>query len=504
MRPQKTALIILDGWGIGDGSRADGIASAHTPVYDELMANHPHARLKTFGEHVGLPEGQMGNSEVGHLNIGAGRIVYQDLLRIHRAVASGELAQNSTLIQAMRVAKERGVAFHLMGLVSEGGVHSHQDHLHALIDIAEDYGLNEVYVHAFTDGRDTAPKNAADCIKKLQRHLHGKHAKLVSMIGRYYAMDRDKRWERVQQAYDLLVNGVGDACVDFQERALELYEEHITDEFFTPSIIASREGRIKADDVVVCFNFRTDRCRQITAALTQEHFPSWNMHILPLHYVTMTRYDEKFLDVQVIFEKDNLVHTIGEVVSQAGRTQLRMAETEKYPHVTFFFSGGREAAFEGESRIMVPSPKVATYDLKPEMSAHEVTKRVVQSIENDAPDFVCLNFANPDMVGHTGVYEAVIKAVETTDSCLGEVLKAGKRAGYAFIVIADHGNADIIYLPNGTPHTAHTTNLVPCIVVSDQVVEVRDGILADVAPSLLRLLGISQPEEMTGVSLIAE
>jgi len=499
---KKAALIILDGWGIGDETKADAVASARTPFFDDLMKSQPHSVLKTFGENVGLPEGQMGNSEVGHLNIGAGRIVYQDLVKVNRAVRSGELANNAVLRGAIEKAKQLGVSLHLLGLVSEGGVHSHQDHLHALIDIVEDAGVEHSYVHAFTDGRDTQPKNAADCIKNLQDHLKGKSTKLVSMIGRYYAMDRDKRWERIKAAYDLVVNGVGEPTEDFQDRCFELYDENITDEFFTAQIIPSREGRIKATDVVICFNFRTDRCRQITTALTQENFPDWNMRTLPLDYITMTRYDEKFKDVHVIFEKDNLKNTMGEVLEQHKMTQLRIAETEKYPHVTFFFSGGREQEFEGESRIMVNSPKVATYDLQPEMSAPEVTKKVIQSMENAHPDFVCLNFANPDMVGHTGVYDAIIKAVETTDDCLRQVVEAGRAQGYQFIIIADHGNADIAFEANGTPHTAHTTNPVPCIVLSDSVSEVKDGILADVAPSLLDLLGLEQPMEMTGKSLI--
>ncbi len=498
---KKAALVILDGWGLGDGTKADAVATANTPFFDGLMQSAPHSTLKTYGENVGLPEGQMGNSEVGHLNIGAGRIVYQDLVKVNLAVKTGEMASNQTLQEAIQHAKSQGVSVHLMGLVSEGGVHSHQEHLHALVDIMDHAGLENVFIHAFTDGRDTAPKNAGDCIKRLETHLEGKSARLVSMIGRYYAMDRDKRWERIKLAYDLLVHGVGDATDDFYQSCMNFYEENITDEFFTSQIIADRRGRVKTGDVVICFNFRTDRCRQLTTALTQENFAEWNMRTLPLHYVTMTRYDEKFQNVHVIFEKDNLKNTIGEVLSDHGKTQLRIAETEKYPHVTFFFSGGREEAFEGESRAMVSSPKVATYDLQPEMSAPEVTKRVIQSIENAAPDFICLNFANADMVGHTGVYDAIIKAVETTDDCLRQVVEAGRAKGYDFIIIADHGNADIAFLANGTPHTAHTTNPVPCVVISDQVKEVKSGILADVAPSVLKLIEVEQPSEMTGSAL---
>ncbi|MEQ9186258.1 MAG: 2,3-bisphosphoglycerate-independent phosphoglycerate mutase [Cryomorphaceae bacterium] len=498
---RKVALVILDGWGFGDGSKADAVASADTPFFDGLMQRAPHNTLKTFGEHVGLPEGQMGNSEVGHLNIGAGRIVYQDLVKVNRAVATGVLKENPAIQNAIAYAKESNVAIHLMGLVSEGGVHSHQDHLHALIDLLDDAGLDKVFVHAFTDGRDTAPKNAVECIGRLVNHTQGKNAKLVSMIGRYYAMDRDQRWERIKLAYDLLVNGKGNPTNNFQQSCKNLYEEGISDEFFTSQIIADRSGRIRAEDVVICFNFRTDRCRQITTALTQQDFPDFGMTKLPLHYTTMTRYDEKYENVNVVFDKDNLKNTVGEVVASAGRTQLRIAETEKYPHVTFFFSGGREAAFEGETREMVNSPKVATYDLQPEMSAPEVTERVIQSIDKEQPDFICLNFANPDMVGHTGVYNAIIQAVETIDACLRQVVEAGKVAGYDFVIIADHGNADIAFLPDGTPHTSHTLNPVPCIVMSSQVAKVNQGILADVAPSILKLMHIDQPKEMTGTPL---
>ncbi len=502
MDKKKAALIILDGWGIGDGSRADAITSAKTPVFDGLMSKYPHGTLKTFGEHVGLPHGQMGNSEVGHLNIGAGRIVYQDLLKINRSVDSGEFAEMQALKDAIQHAEKNNVAVHLMGLVSRGGVHSNQDHLHALVRILETSSVNNVFVHAFTDGRDTAPRNAVDAISELEKELDGKKAKLVSMIGRYYAMDRDKRWERIKDAYDLLIHGKGQTTSNFTERCKSNYEENITDEFFKASVIESKEGRVNEGDVLLCFNFRTDRCRQITTAITQQDFPEVGMKTIPLYYVTMTRYDETFKNVHVIFEKDNLVNTLGEVVSNAGLKQLRIAETEKYPHVTFFFSGGREEAFSGEERIVVASPKVATYDLQPEMSAKEITERVIENMQNKAPDFICLNFANPDMVGHTGVYDAIIKAVETADTCLGKVFEEGQKQGYSFIIIADHGNADIAYLPNGTPHTAHTTNLVPCIIVGDQVSSVSNGILADVAPSILKLIGVNAPHEMTGSSLI--
>jgi len=499
---KKAALIILDGWGIGDGSKSDAIANAHTPVFDGLMSSYPNARLKTYGENVGLPAGQMGNSEVGHLNIGAGRIVYQDLLKINRAVEADEFRGKKVLKTAIEYAKQNGANIHLMGLLSMGGVHSSQEHLHGLIDMLEDECDSHVFIHAFTDGRDTPPKDAKSCVKRLNAHLEGKRTRLVSMIGRYYAMDRDNRWERIKLAYDLLLSGVGKEVDDFESHCQESYDAGITDEFFESAVIRGAEGRIAANDVVICFNFRTDRCRQITKALTQIELADFGMKTVPLHYITMTRYDQTFKGVHVVFEKDNLQNTLGEVVSKAGRTQLRIAETEKYPHVTFFFSGGREDVFDAEDRIVVASPKVATYDLQPEMSADEVTNQVVNAIENRSPDFVCLNYANPDMVGHTGVYDAIIKAVETADACLGRVIEAGKKQGYSFIVIADHGNADIAFEENGTPHTAHTTNPVPCILISDGRDHVSDGILADVAPTILELMELDQPSEMSGKSLI--
>ena len=502
MSQRKAALIILDGWGIGDASEADVIAQAETPVFDSLMEAHPHSTLKTYGQNVGLPDGQMGNSEVGHINIGAGRVDYQDLVRINQAVEDGSFAMNKVLLEAIETAKKRNVSIHLMGLVSHGGVHSSQQHLHGMLDILEAKADSPIYIHAFTDGRDTAPKNAADCMKELLARLENSPAKLVSMIGRYYAMDRDKRWERIKIAYDLLIHGVGESTEDFVDCCHEFYDESITDEFFTPSILKSREGRIRANDIVICFNFRTDRCRQITTALTQEEFPDWKMSTLPLHFVTMTRYAESFQGISVLFEKDNLVNTLGEVVSNSGLTQLRIAETEKYPHVTFFFSGGREVRFEGEQRLMVNSPKVATYDLQPEMSAYEVTDKVVHALNTHQPDFICLNYANPDMVGHTGVYAAIKKAVETTDKCLGRVVEAGLEQGYSFVVIADHGNADKAFEKNGNPHTAHTLNLVPCIVISPNVEQVNDGILADIAPTVCEILSLEQPSEMTGTSLL--
>ncbi|MEZ4721560.1 MAG: 2,3-bisphosphoglycerate-independent phosphoglycerate mutase [Flavobacteriales bacterium] len=502
---KKAALIILDGWGIGDKSYSDGIHLANTPNFDGYLSRFPHCTLKTFGEYVGLPEGQMGNSEVGHLNIGAGRIVYQDLARINNAVERGELAENKVLQKAIKVAEEKGVALHLMGLVSHGGVHSSQHHLHALIDILEGSSVDRVYVHAFTDGRDTEPRSAIDNIRQLETRLNGKKARLVSMIGRYYAMDRDKRWERIKAAYDLLVNGIGNQTNDFVASCNEEYQKGVSDEFFNAHIITGMEGRIKEDDVVLCFNFRTDRCRQITTALTQQSMREFNMEPLRLHYVTMTRYDENFRNVHVMFEKENLVNTLGEVISNQGGTQLRIAETEKYPHVTFFFSGGREEAFKGEDRSMAHSPKVATYDLQPEMSARQVADSCIEVMESTNPDFVCLNFANPDMVGHTGVPEAILKAVETVDSLLGEVVDVAIAQGYSIVIIADHGNADQMFQSDGTPHTAHTTNLVPCILISKRrTAQISDGILADVAPTILDLMELTQPADMSGRSLIQQ
>lgn len=504
MMKKKTALIILDGWGIGDGTKSDAIKNANTPYFDQLMADRPHATLKTFGENVGLPEGQMGNSEVGHLNIGAGRIVYQDFAKINKMIADDELKNNPVLKQAIEYAEQNDQPFHLMGLVSDGGVHSHEKHLIALVDILEATTIKEIYIHAFTDGRDTDPRSGVNSIKALEQHLNGKRTKLVSMIGRYYAMDRDHRWERIELAYNLLVKGEGQQTKDFAAQAEKFYAQDLTDEFFTAAIIEGGEGRIESGNSVLCFNFRTDRCRQITTALTQEDFPDFGMKTLNLFYATMTKYDEKFKNIHVLYEKDNLVNTLGEVVSKSGLTQLRIAETEKYPHVTFFFSGGREKQFEGEERIVVPSPKVATYDLQPEMSANTVADKVIAAINTSAPNFICLNFANPDMVGHTGVYDAIVKAVETTDACLKRVAEAALKADYELIVIADHGNADKVLQDDGSPHTAHTTNLVPCIYLGLKSISLSDGILADVAPTMLNLLEVAQPKEMSGKSLLEQ
>ncbi len=498
----KTALIILDGWGLGNHDGNNAIEVASTPYVDRLNEEVPYATLRTDGEHVGLPDGQMGNSEVGHMNIGAGRVVYQDLLRIDRAVADGSLAEEPVLQQAFRKAQEPGKRLHLMGLVSRGGVHSQQAHLHALVDAAVAAGVPDCVIHAFTDGRDTAPQMGTTYLGDLEAHLTGTDVRIASVHGRYYAMDRDKRWERVAKSYRALTSFVEERFASALEGVEAHYADGVTDEFVVPFQVEGVEGVIRPGDVVICFNFRTDRCREITQALTQEAFPDHGLAPLDLHYVTMTNYDESFRGVHVVYDKPNLVNTLGEVVSAAGRTQLRMAETEKYPHVTFFLSGGREEPFEGEQRAMAPSPKVATYDLQPEMSAPELAEKAVEALTTWQPDFVCLNFANPDMVGHTGVFEAVVKAVETTDRCLEKVMETAKSQGYAVVVIADHGNADLARNADGTPHTAHTTNPVPIWVHGAPSGVVKDGILADVAPTVLALMGLTQPTEMTGSSLV--
>ena len=494
--------MILDGWGMTGDSSISAVAAANTPFMDSLPSQYPNATLRTSGMDVGLPDGQMGNSEVGHMNLGAGRVVYQDLVKLNLASEDGSLAKEPVLLEAMEYAKRKNKKFHLMGLVSDGGVHAHIRHLKALLSAASDFGLEKVFVHAFTDGRDTDPKSGVNYIVDLQDHLEKTTGSIASVIGRYYAMDRDKRWERVKKAYDLLVLGKGDSFDTAKEAIEQSYKEGITDEFINPRVI-DPEGRIEAGDVVLCFNFRTDRGRQITMALTQEDFPEYNMSTLDLHYVTMTRYDEEFKGIHVIMEKDNLSDTMGEVLSQAGKTQLRIAETEKYPHVTFFFSGGREEKFPGEERIMCPSPKVATYDLQPEMSAYEVRDKVVAEINQNKFDFICINFANPDMVGHTGVFEAAVKACETVDICVKDVIDAALEHSYDTIIIADHGNAEVMKNPDGSPNTAHTTNPVPFILVSNHYKgKLEEGKLGDVAPTLMELMGLDQPEAMTGKSLL--
>lgn len=503
---KKVALLILDGWGIGDKSKSDAISNANTPFVDSLYSTYPHSTLKTSGEHVGLPEGQMGNSEVGHLNIGAGRIVYQDLALINKAVKEKTIDENKTLNAAFNYAKQHHKAVHFLGLVSDGGVHSSQDHLHYLCDMAQKKGLQQVYIHAFTDGRDTDPKSGLGYLRSLQRHLKNSAGKIASVVGRYYAMDRDNRWERVKLAYDLLVKGEGEKTQDILKSVEASYTANVTDEFIKPLIQTDANGKplaiIREQDVVICFNFRTDRCREITQVLSQEDKPEFGMHKLPLYYVTMTNYDHTFKNVHVVYGKDDLVMTLGEVIGNSGKKQIRIAETEKYPHVTFFFSGGREKEFEGEKRILVPSPKVATYDLQPEMSAILLTDAIVPELEKGEADFICLNFANADMVGHTGDYKAVIKAVETVDSCTKRVVEAGLKSQYSFIIIADHGNSDYMINADGTPNTAHTTNPVPCILIDPRYKKVNNGKLADIAPTILKLMGIAIPKEMDGEPLV--
>lgn len=502
MPDKKVALLILDGWGIGNGTTSDAIAHARTPVMHALMEKYPWSTLRTSGLAVGLPEGQMGNSEVGHLNIGAGRVVFQELVKINLSTENGQMASNEVLLNAFRYAREERKKLHFFGLVSDGCIHSSDAHLHHLIELAEQNGVPEYYVHAFTDGRDTDPKSGTRFIARLQEKLQGTQGQLASIVGRYYAMDRDKRWERVKVAYDLLVNGEGERSENLIQTLEQRYAGGETDEFIKPIVAAGLQARIEPGDVVISFNYRTDRCREITEVLCQKDFPEFGMKKLNLYYVTMTNYDDSFNHVQVIFPKEDMSETLGEVISREGKTQLRIAETEKYPHVTFFFSGGREQPFEGEDRIMIPSPKVATYDLMPEMSAEGIRDAVIDHIRKNHPDFICLNFANPDMVGHTGVFPAIVKAVETVDSCLGEVLETLQKEGYSAIIIADHGNADFAVNADGSPNTAHTTNPVPCVVIDSEVKQVRNGKLADVAPTILHMLKINIPAIMDGDILV--
>ena len=499
----RALLVVLDGWGLGPDGPNNAIHVAKTPVMDRLLRTHPHATLRTDSGFVGLPEGQMGNSEVGHMHLGAGRVVYQDLLRIDRAVEDGSIAHEPALLAAFDAARAAGGRLHLLGLVSRGGVHSQQAHLHALCEAAAAAGI-EVLVHAFTDGRDTAPSTGRGYLADLQAVLDRTGGRIASVHGRYYAMDRDRRWERIARSYRTLVQGEGAQFARADAGIAAAYAAGTTDEFIEPFTVGTdpAAGCIRPGDAVLCFNFRTDRCREITEALAISDFPEHGMQALPLHYTTMTRYDERWTNIHVLYDKPNLAETLGEVVAAAGRTQIRIAETEKYPHVTYFFSGGREEPFPGERRLMASSPKVATYDLAPAMSAAELTSTLVPELRAGQADFVCLNFANPDMVGHTGVFEAIVAAVEFTDACLGKVLEAAEAGGYAWVVLADHGNADLARNPDGTPHTAHTTHPVPIIVHAPGITAVRDGSLPDVAPPLLRILGLPQPEAMTGRSLI--
>lgn len=498
----NTALLILDGWGHGPKPEVSAIAQASTPFIDRLYQDYPNSELVTYGEEVGLPQGQMGNSEVGHLNIGAGRIVYQELARINKAAQDHSLHENPILVQALDYAKQNNKAVHFMGLLSDGGVHAHIKHLKALCDATQEHALSQVYIHAFMDGRDTDPNGGVGYMKDLLEHIQNSPIEVASIIGRYYAMDRDKRWGRIKLAYDLLVKGKGKKVQDPVAALEASYADGIGDEFILP--ISCSDVTIQEGDVVICFNFRTDRCRQITTALTQENFPEQDMQTLALHYTTMTRYDDTFKQVHVMFEKNNLHNTLGEVLSKAGKTQIRIAETEKYPHVTFFFSGGRETAFEQEKRLIVASPKVATYDLQPEMSAVGITDSILKEVDETQPNFICLNYANADMVGHTGVFSAAIKAAETVDSCVEHLVKHLLEHDYAIIIIADHGNSDYMINEDGSPHTAHTTNPVPCFFVANETVglHLKNGKLADIAPTILQLMQVDVPQEMDGVSLL--
>lgn len=504
---KKVLLMILDGWGLGNNPKVSAIAHSKTPYINALYQKYPHSKLEASGLAVGLPSGQMGNSEVGHMNIGAGRVVYQDLVKVNKAVDEKELDSNSVLLDALTYAKANNKAVHFIGLVSDGGVHSHIEHLKGLATIAKNNDIQNLFVHVFTDGRDTDPKGGLAYVQDLQNHLTKTTGEIASIVGRYFAMDRDKRWERVKLAYDLMVKGVGEKTTDPLAAIEKSYAAGVTDEFIKPIVVVDVNQKpiatIQEGDVVLCFNFRTDRGRQITIALTQQDFPEQEMKKLNLYYVTMSNYDDTFKNVKVIFDKDNLENTLGEIVSKYHKKQIRIAETEKYPHVTFFFSGGREEAFEGESRILCPSPKVATYDLKPEMSAADLRDKIIVELDKKEVDFVCLNFANPDMVGHTGVFEAVIKACETVDQCNQAVTEAARKNGYSVIIIADHGNADVMINTDGSPNTAHTTNLVPCILVDDNYIgKMKDGKLGDLAPTILTLMGIPIPKEMTGNVLV--
>ena len=501
---KKALLMILDGWGIGNHTKGDVIYSTPTPYWDYLVNTYPHSQLQASGENVGLPDGQMGNSEVGHLNIGAGRVVYQDLVKINKACKDGSILKNPEIVNAFSYARDNDKAIHFMGLTSNGGVHSSLDHLFALCDIAKHYGLEKVYIHCFMDGRDTDPRSGKGFIAELEEHCAKSAGKVASIIGRYYAMDRDKRWERVKIAYDLLVHGEGKKATDMVEAMQESYNEDITDEFIKPIVNANVDGTIKEGDAVIFFNYRNDRAKEITTVLTQHDMPEAGMTTIPnLQYYCMTPYDASFTGVHILFDKENVTNTLGEYLSSLDKKQLHIAETEKYAHVTFFFNGGREAPYEGEERILVASPKVATYDLKPEMSAYEVKDKLVDAIKSQEYDFIVVNYANGDMVGHTGIYEAIEKAVKAVDECVKDTVEAAKEADYEVIIIADHGNADNAINPDGTPNTAHSLNPVPCIyVTSRKNAKVENGILADVAPTILKIMGLPQPADMTGHALI--
>ena len=501
---KKALLMILDGWGIGDHGKDDVIFNTPTPYWDYLLATYPHSQLQASGENVGLPDGQMGNSEVGHLNIGAGRVVYQDLVKINRACADNSIMKNPEIVSAFTYAKENGKNIHFMGLTSDGGVHSSLDHLFKLCDISKEYGIANTFIHCFMDGRDTDPKSGKGFIEQLEAHCAQSAGKVASIIGRYYAMDRDKRWERVKEAYDLLVNGIGKKSADMVQAMQESYDEGVTDEFIKPIVNASVDGTIKEGDVVIFFNYRNDRAKELTVVLTQQDMPEAGMHTIPgLQYYCMTPYDASFKGVHILFDKENVMNTLGEYIAAKGLNQLHIAETEKYAHVTFFFNGGRETPYENEDRILVPSPKVATYDLKPEMSAYEVKDKLVAAINENRYDFIVVNYANGDMVGHTGIYEAIEKAVTAVDACVEDTVEAAKAQGYEVIIIADHGNADHALNEDGTPNTAHSLNPVPCVYVTENSsAKVEDGRLADVAPTILKIMGLEMPAEMNGKILI--
>lgn len=501
---KKAFLMILDGWGHGSVPEASAIHRAQTPYMDNLYKTYPNSELITYGGEVGLPGGQMGNSEVGHLNIGAGRVVYQELARINKSIADRSLHQDPIVQESIDYARSNGKNIHIMGLLSDGGVHSHIDHLLALCDIYNDKFDGQVYIHAFTDGRDTDPHGGIDYIDRLNAHIEQKNARLASVIGRYYAMDRDKRWERIKQAYDLLVNETGEAVEDWHTAIKKIYTDGKTDEFLPPMYHKDHMATVKEGDVVVFFNFRTDRPRELVEVLSQKDHPDHNMSKMDLHFVCFARYDETFKNIHVVFEKEDIQDTLGETISSQGGRQIRIAETEKYPHVTYFFNGGREQPFEGEDRILIPSPSVATYDLKPEMSAIEIKDAIIEAIKEKEPDFICLNFANPDMVGHTGSMEAAVKAVECIDTCMSELVETAKKHDYQMVIIADHGNADYMINDDGSPNTAHTTNPVPCILITNDptIKGVQEGKLGDIAPTILQLMGLEKPEAMTGKSLL--
>ena len=503
---KKVILLILDGWGITQNPKVSAIFNAKTPYINSLYDTYPSSELRTDGEHVGLPEGQMGNSEVGHMNLGAGRIVYQNLAKINIAVREGKLSKEEELLNAFKYARDHQKNVHLLGLVSNGGIHSHINHVKGLLSAANDHEVKNVFLHAFTDGRDCDPKSGAYFIDDIQKHMKSTTGELASVTGRYYAMDRDNRWERVKLAYDALVNGIGEHSTNATESIQKSYDNKITDEFIKPIIMVDENDKAKAsikkDDVVIFFNFRTDRGRQLTEVLSQNNNEEFNMHKIPLYFVTLTNYDKTFKDIKVVYNSENIENTLGEVLETAEKKQIRIAETEKYPHVTFFFSGGREKEFIGEKRLLCPSPKVATYDLKPEMSAYEIRDAIVPELEKGEVDFVCLNFANGDMVGHTGVFEAAVKACETVDECAKEVITTGLQNGYTTLLIADHGNCETMMNPDGSPHTAHTTNPVPMILIDKEIQSIHNGVLGDIAPTILELMGVEQPKEMTRKSLL--